>query len=139
MTLAAAIWATMFTLQLTLTPHFARYLPATQLAAAVPAQSILYTSQRSVDWANSLAFNLPPGHSVERLIGDVDNAQLLMALQNNARAVAVVGEREFAGLLQKNPSLKILAEAETYGHGGLNLNMWRHPQPERLLLVGLVR
>jgi len=54
----------------------------------------------------------------------------------DSEALAVVWEREYAGLAEKDPELKIVAQAETYGHGGLNLKMLRHPKRERLLLVG---
>ena len=141
MILVVTMWATILSLQLILLPAFARYLPATRLAAAVPADRVVYASPAANDWANCLAFNLPPPHGVERIIGDLkdeelNNEKLLAALKNDPRAVAVIWEREYAALAGKDSALKILAQAETYGHGGLNLNLVRHPQRKRLLLIG---
>jgi 4-amino-4-deoxy-L-arabinose transferase-like glycosyltransferase len=135
------IWATILSLQLSLLPAFVRYLPTSPLAAKIPAGRVVYTSRAANEWANSIAFNLPPSQAVERISGDLDetngNSQrLLAALSDHPQAVAVVWEREYEGLLKKDPALRILAEAETYGHGGLSLKLIRKPQRERLLLVG---
>ena len=139
--LAAAIWATMMSMQLILLPAFVRYQPTPQLAARIPAGRIVYTSRAADDWANSLAFNLPPPHLVERITGDlndtkVNEQKLLTALGSDPQAVAVIWEREYAGLVRNDPALKILLEVETYGHGGLSLNLIRNPQRQRLLLIG---
>src|SRR6185503_17194519 len=48
--LMTTIWATILSLQLILLPNFARYLPATQLAAAVPEGRIVYISRTANDW-----------------------------------------------------------------------------------------
>jgi 4-amino-4-deoxy-L-arabinose transferase-like glycosyltransferase len=137
--LTATMWATILTMQWALLPSFARYLPATQLAASVPAGSVLYTSWAASDWANCLAFNLPSPHRVERLIGDRDNERLLLVLKSEPNSVAVVRESEYASLVAQDPALKILAQAETFGHGGLSLKMIRAPRRELLLLVGHYR
>ncbi len=134
--LTATMWATILTMQCSLLPSFTRYLPATQLAASVPAGSVLYTSWAASDWANCLAFNLPLPHRVERLIGDRNNERLLLVLKSESKSVAVVRESEYASLVAQDPALEILAQAETFGHGGLSLNMIRSPRRERLLLVG---
>lgn len=141
MALNITMWGTVLTLQLILVPAFAQFLPATHLVARVPSGSILYTSRTANDWANSLAFNLPAPHLVERIGGDLNDTKandqkLLNALGRDPRAVAVIWEREYASLVQVDPALKIMAEAETYGHGGLSLNLIRNPQRQRLLLVG---
>ena len=134
--LAATIWLTFVTMQWVLLPAFVSYLPATRLAAGVPAGSSLYTSQAASDWANCLAFNLPPPHRVERMIGDAGNERLLATLQIDSESVAVIRESEYADLLVQDPRLRILAQAETFGHGGLSLNLIRDPKRERLLLIG---
>jgi 4-amino-4-deoxy-L-arabinose transferase-like glycosyltransferase len=134
--LIATMWATILSMQLALLPAFVRYLPATQLAAGVPARSVLYTSSAASDWANCLAFNLPPPHSVERFVDDANNERLLSALKNNTESVAVIREREYEGLVSREPALKILARVETFGHGGLSLKIVRDPRRERLLVVG---
>jgi 4-amino-4-deoxy-L-arabinose transferase-like glycosyltransferase len=141
LTLNITMWATILTLQLILVPAFANFLPATHLAARVRSGSVLYTSRAANDWANSLAFNLPPPHLVERISGDLSDTKandqkLLAALRSDSAAVAVIWEREYAGLVTNDPALKIIVEAETYGHGGLSLNLIRNPQRQRLLLVG---
>lgn len=138
--LTATIWATILTIQLALLPAFVGYLPATQLAAAVPADRIVYTSYAASDWANSLAFNLPPPHMVERISGDLNNEKLnndnlLAVLNNDPRAVAVIWGREYEGLARQEPALKILGQAESYGHGGLSMSLLRHPKRDRLLLI----
>ena len=134
--LTATIWATLLAMQWALLPSFVRYLPATQLAASVPAGSVLYTSAAASDWANCLAFNLPAPHRVERLVGDRANERLLLVLKSESKSVAVVSENEYASLVAQDPALKILAQAETFGHGGLSLSMIRAPRRERLLLIG---
>src|SRR6266542_751710 len=136
MILIVVMWATILTTQLALLPAFTRYLPATQLAARVPSDRIWYTSWAASDWANCIAFNLAPPHRVERLVGDAGNERLLAALKNDSRAVVVIWEREYAELATKDPELRVLAQAETYGRGGLNLKMVRQPRRERLMLVG---
>lgn len=134
--LMTTMWATMLSMQLSLLPSFAPYLPAPQLAESAPAGRVWHTSWAASDWANCLAFNLPPPHTVERLTGDANNERLLTVLRNDSRAVAVIWEREYADLVAKDHSLKIMAQAETYGHGGLNVKMLRYVKRERLLVVG---
>jgi 4-amino-4-deoxy-L-arabinose transferase-like glycosyltransferase len=134
--LSAAIWVTFSAIQWVLLPAFVRYLPAPRLAAAKPFGSALYTSHSASDWANDIAFNLPPPHRVERLTGDTENKGLLAALESDSKSIAVVRESEYAKLLEQDSSLKIIAQAETFGHGGLSLNVIRNPKRERLLLIG---
>lgn len=134
--LAATIWVSILTIQLALLPAFARYLPATQLASSVPAGSILFTSRAASDWANCIAYNLPPPHKVERLVGDANNEALRAALNSDSKSVAVIWEREYGSLVLQDPSLKILGQVETFGHGGLSLKIIRDPRAERLLVVG---
>jgi 4-amino-4-deoxy-L-arabinose transferase-like glycosyltransferase len=141
MALNITIWATMFTMHMILVPAFAHFLPATYLVSRVPNGSVLYTSRAANDWANSLAFNLPPPHVVERTMGDLNDPirndqDLLAALGSDPQAVAVIWDREYAGLSKYDPGLRIIAQVETYGHGGVSLNLLRHPQRQRLLLVG---
>jgi hypothetical protein len=134
--LTATIGVTMLTMQWSLLPAFVRYLPATQLAARVPAGSVVYTSWGTSDWANCLAYNLPPPHKVERLIGDSNNDRLQAALKGDPKSVAIIWEREYEGLASQEPALKILAQVETFGHGGLSLKIIRNPRRELLLVVG---
>lgn len=134
--LAATLWATILSMECAFLPAFARYFPSTQLTASVPADRVWYTSWAASEWANSLAFNLAPTQRVERLIGDLSNQRLQDVLKNDPVAVAVIWEREYAGLAENDPGLSIIAQAETFGHGGLSLNMIRHPKRERLLVVG---
>jgi 4-amino-4-deoxy-L-arabinose transferase-like glycosyltransferase len=134
--LTATMWMTFVTMQWALLPAFVGYLPATRLAAGAPDGSSLYTSQAANDWANCIAFNLPAPQKVERIIGDNGNERLLAALQIDSKSVAVIRESEYADLLVRDPSLRIIAQAETFGHGGLSLSMIRDPRRERLLLIG---
>jgi 4-amino-4-deoxy-L-arabinose transferase-like glycosyltransferase len=134
--LAAMIWASFISMQLVLLPAFVGYLPATQISAAVPTGSVLYTSRASSDWANCIAFNLPAPHKVERLIDDADGQRLLATLKSDPKSVAVIRESEYGTMARLDPGLKIIAQAETFGHGGLSLNMIRNPRRERLMLVG---
>src|SRR6185503_10404849 len=128
--LMTTIWATILSLQLILLPNFARYLPATQLAGAVPPGQTVYTSYAASDWANSLAFNLPAPHRVERIRGELNNQRLnnenlLSALDNDQRAIAVIWDREYESLAKQDPALRILGQAESYGHGGLSMALLR--------------
>jgi 4-amino-4-deoxy-L-arabinose transferase-like glycosyltransferase len=134
--LSAMIWASFISMQWVLLPAFVGSLPATQIAAAIPTGSVLYTSRAAGDWANCIAFNLPAPHKVERLTDDSDSQRLLATLKSNPKSVAVIREREYAPLLVADPGLRIIAEAETFGHGGLSLNMIRNPTRERLMLIG---
>ena len=134
--LAVTIWATIMSMQLILLPAFLRYQTTPQLAARIPAGRVVYTSRAADEWASGVAFNLPGPHAVERLIGDIDDQKLLDVLKSDPRAVAIIREGEYASLVKNDPALKILAEIETYGHGGLSLNLIRNPQRQRLLLIG---
>jgi len=134
--LAATICITFLTMQLVLLPSFVNYLPATRIAAGVPAASVVYTSQAASDWANDVAFNLPAPHSVERMVGDNENERLAANLKSDSKSIAVIRESEYPSLLMKDPSLRVLTQAETFGHGGLSFDMIRDPGRERLLLVG---
>jgi 4-amino-4-deoxy-L-arabinose transferase-like glycosyltransferase len=139
--LAATIWATILSMQLILLPAFLRYQPTPQLAASIPAGSVVYISRAADEWANSLAFNLPSSHLIERISVDpndtrLDDQKLLAALGSDRQAVAVIWEHEYARLVEGDPALKIIARVETYGHGGLSLNLIRHPVRQHLYLVG---
>jgi 4-amino-4-deoxy-L-arabinose transferase-like glycosyltransferase len=133
--LSATIWVTFISMQWFSLPDVREFLPATRLAAAVPAGSALYTSPAGSDWANDIAFNLPAPHKVERLANDDNNERLLATLKSDPKSVAVIREREYATLLGADPRLRIIAQAETFGHGGLSLNMIRKPRRERLMLI----
>src|SRR4029077_12530384 len=126
--LSGTIWVTLLAIHWVLSPAFARYLPSTRLAAAAPAGSALYTSRAAGDWANSIAFNRPAPQQVERLTGDSENKRLIAALKNDSKSMAVIRESEYANLLVEDPGLKLIAQAETFGHGGLSLNMIRNPK-----------
>jgi len=134
--LAVTIWATIMSMQLILLPAFLRYQTTPQLAARIPAGRVVFTSRAADEWASGVAFNLPGPHAVERLIGDIDDQKLLDVLKSDPRAVAIIREGEYASLVKNDPALKILADIETYGHGGLSLNLIRNPQRQRLLLIG---
>ena len=134
--LSGTIWATSLTIQLALLPAFANSLPATKLASGVPTGAMVLTSSAASDWANCLAYNLPPPHKVERLVGDGRNEALRGALLSDSKAVAVIWEREYAGLASQVFNLRILARVETFGHGGLTFKLIRDPRREGLLLVG---
>jgi 4-amino-4-deoxy-L-arabinose transferase-like glycosyltransferase len=133
--LAATIWATVLGLQVALFPAFRRFLPATQLASSVPAGSTVFTSAAASDWANCVAYNLPPPHHVERLVGDGNNERLRSVLKSDAKSVAVILEREYAALASQDPNLRILTRAETFGPGGFGLKMIREPRRQALLVV----
>lgn len=134
--LAVTMWMTFVTMQWIFLPAFAGYLPATRLAAAAPAGSAVFASAAASDWANCIAFNMPAPHKVERLLGDNDDKRLLAGLRSDSKSVAVIRESEYATLLMQEPSLRILAQAETFGHGGLSLKVVRDPRRDRLLLIG---
>jgi 4-amino-4-deoxy-L-arabinose transferase-like glycosyltransferase len=134
--LSATMWVTFLATQLIMLPPFVRYLPAPRLAAATPFGSVLYTSHAASDWANDIAFNLPPPHKVERLTDDTWSKGLSAALESDSKSIAVVTENEYKNLWAQDPNLRIIAEAETFGHGGLSLNLIRNPKRQRLLLIG---
>jgi 4-amino-4-deoxy-L-arabinose transferase-like glycosyltransferase len=134
--LSATMGAVFLTMQWILLPAFVLYLPSTRLAIAVPAGSSLYTSRGASDWADSIAFNLPAPHKVERLTGNSENGGLAAALKADSKSVALIRESEYPSLMAQAPSLLVIEQAETFGHGGLSLNMLRKPERERLLLIG---
>lgn len=133
--LSATMWATFLATQLIMLPPFVRYLPAPRLAAATPSGSVLYTSHAASDWANDIAFNLPPPHKVERLTDDTWSKSLLAALESDPKSVAMVTESEYKNVWAQVSNLRIIGQAETFGHGGLSLNLIRNPKLERLLLI----
>jgi 4-amino-4-deoxy-L-arabinose transferase-like glycosyltransferase len=128
------IWATILTAEIALMPAFARYFAVTELTRAAASDRVWYTSSATSNWANDLAFNLAAPNRVTRLLADVNNEQLLAALESDSRAVAVIWEREYNELAARG-RVRVLASAETFGHGGLNLKLLRRPEPDRLLLV----
>src|SRR5262249_47908212 len=136
MLLSALLAVTIVSMEATLLPAFGRHLSSSRLVETIPRDRKWYTSWRASDWANSIAFNLPPPHVVTRLIGDRENLQLLDALKTDHNSVAVIRETEYEDMVRSLPDLKILAETETFGHGGLSLNVIRQPRRERLLVVG---
>ena len=133
--LCVAIAAIIFTLQMTAGRRFVRFLPVSQLVSSVPAGRAWFTSSGATDWANDIAFNLPPPHTVERLLVS-DDAKLAEILKTNPDAVVLVREHEYQSLAAKDPEIKILATGESYGHGGVSLKMLLYPQRETLFVIG---
>jgi 4-amino-4-deoxy-L-arabinose transferase-like glycosyltransferase len=131
----AVIAMTIFALQLTAGQRFHRFLPAPQLVASVPPGRTWLISSGAKEWANDVAFNLPEPHEVDRSSGS-DETTFLENLKGDANGVALVREQEYVRFAAADPQLKILAAGETYGHGGLNLQMLLHRQRERLLVIG---
>lgn len=131
--LCVCIAATMLSFELALLPAFTRFLPAKELISAVPGNRVWFTSPAAGDWANDLEFNLPPGSKVGRIEAE---AQLLQTLRNEESAVILIREREYAKLAGRDVNLKILVQAETYGHGGPRLKMLSNPQREVLFVIG---
>ena len=134
-TLAGGIGVTVLTVQLILEPAFAAYLPATRLATAISADRVVYTSRSASDWANCLAFNLPPPHHVTRAGNEAGMNQLQTILVQDPDAVVVLTDSEYTALIEHGTPLRIIARAETYGHGGLNLKLLKDARREALLLV----
>ncbi len=132
--LCVLIAAMMLSLEQTFLPAFTRYLPAKQLVSEIPADRVWFSSRAASDWANDLAFNLASGRSVERLTTE-DETRLFQILTNPG-AIVLIREREYANLASRDPQLRILSQAETYGRGGPSLKMLRQPQRERLLVIG---
>jgi 4-amino-4-deoxy-L-arabinose transferase-like glycosyltransferase len=131
----AVIGITIFTLQLSAGQRFNRFLPAPRLVASVPAGRTWLISSGAKEWANDIAFNLPPPHEVDPSHGS-DETVLSEILNSDRNAVALVREQEYGRLAAGDPQLNILASGETYGHGGVTLKMLMHPQRERLFVVG---
>jgi len=142
----AVIAVTIFALQLSAGQRFNRFLPASQLVVSAPKDRTWLISRGAKEWANDIAFNLPPPHEVDRTSG-LDEAALWEILMSNVNAVALVRESEYVRfalahdqqdvrLPVPDSQLKILASGETFGHGGLTLKMLRNPPRERLLVVG---
>src|ERR1700730_17406138 len=63
------------------------------------------------------------------------NEKLLAVVHSDPKAVAVLFEREYLQLAEKNPDWRILAAAETFGRGGLNWKKVNDPKRERMLLI----
>ncbi|MFN2576867.1 MAG: ArnT family glycosyltransferase [Pyrinomonadaceae bacterium] len=131
---SVAMAAMVFTLQTTLGGRFAPVLPIGQLVSSVPAGRAWFTSSGATGWANDVAFNLQPPHTVERL--PRNDAKFSDIFSANPDAVILLREGEYQSLAAKDPDLKILARAETYGHGGLSMRTVLHPQRETLFVIG---
>src|SRR5207302_7086315 len=95
--LCIAIAAIVLTLQITVKRRYAQFLPVPQLVSSVPAGRVWFTSSGATDWANAIAFNLPPPHTVQRLI-DSDDTKLAELLKMNSNAVVLVREHEYQSL-----------------------------------------
>ena len=50
--------------------------------------------------------------------------------------VAVIWERELTDLAARDSTIRVLAQAETYGNGGLTLKLLRNPKRDTLLVIG---
>jgi len=131
----AVIAVTIFALQVSVGARFNRFLPAPQLVASVPPGRTWLISTGAKEWANDIAFNLPPPHQVDRIHG-LDETALSEILRSDTHAVALVREPEYVRLASVDSQLKILASGESYGHGGVTLKMLMNPQRERLLVIG---
>ena len=129
--LSVTIGTTFLAAEYTLLPVFSNYLIASKLVAAAPDRVWIVSIAASA-WADDLAFNLPAPHRIER----AGREEFAKILQSDMHAVLLVNEREMGVVLQNDPSLKILATAETYGHGGITIKMLRRPQRERFYLIG---
>ena len=117
-----------------------------QCLARVPKGRSWLISSGAKEWADDIAFNLPPPHQLDRTSG-LDEAALWEILTSDANAVALVRESEYVRfalardqqdlrLAAADSQLKILASGETYGHGGLTLKMLKGLRRERLFVVG---
>ncbi|HYO91300.1 MAG TPA: glycosyltransferase family 39 protein, partial [Pyrinomonadaceae bacterium] len=83
--LAFSIWTLLMLYGLTLAPALSRYNPLERLAASVPqGSSNVYTSYAASDWANTLAFHMPHGVKVTRLVKDKEGAELQELLKRDA-------------------------------------------------------
>ncbi|HEX8175099.1 MAG TPA: glycosyltransferase family 39 protein [Pyrinomonadaceae bacterium] len=134
--LAFSIWTLLLLYGLMLAPALARYNPLERLAASVPQSSRhVYTSYSTTDWANTLAFHLPQGTKVTRLVNDKEGAELQELLTHDAEAVVLLKEADYARLKSSGIPLRPLAEGQTFGHGGITVELIRRPLPERLLIV----
>jgi len=47
-----------------------------------------------------------------------------------------IWEREYDDLITMDSTIRVLAQAGTYGHGGLSLKLLRNPKRETLFLIG---
>lgn len=138
-----AIWSLIFCLWCALllyswmiVPALSRYQPVERLAKSVPATALhVYTSYAASNWANALAFQLPPGTKVTRLVSDRDGAELKQALEHEPNAVALIKDEEYERLLACGVPLRSLAEGETMGHGGVSMKLLEKPLVERLRVV----
>lgn len=138
-----ALWSFIFSIWLlllwhegVLAPALSRYQPVESFAASIqPMGAHIYTSPAASDWANTLAFHLPPGQTVTRMAADAGDAKLEEILQHEPRTIVLIKEEEYERLLASGIRLRSLAEGETLGHGGLTLNLLRRPRLERLRIV----
>ncbi|HKS30370.1 MAG TPA: glycosyltransferase family 39 protein [Pyrinomonadaceae bacterium] len=134
--LCFSIWTVLMLYGLTLLPALSGYNPLERLAAVVPHESrSVYTSYGASNWANTLTFHLPQGTKVTRLINDKEGTELQELLRDDADVVALINEAEYVRLKAVGIPLRVLAEGETLGHGGITSDLLRSPSTERLLIV----
>ena len=142
--LAALMVVTLLSIELALLPTFVQYLPARELAASVPKDRMWYTTHGTNDWANDIAFNLSEQRVVTRSPEAVGPPSVRLRIQqeqltqaaSQPRAAVLMLENDYEWLRMRDPALKILAQAETYGQSGVTIGILRHPKRERLLVVG---
>jgi 4-amino-4-deoxy-L-arabinose transferase-like glycosyltransferase len=138
-----ALWALIFSIWFLLlvyewmfVPALSRFQAFERFAASITSTNArAFTSRAGSDWANTLAFHLPPDRKVTRLAADRDDAQLKEVLEQEPQAVVLLEEKEYERLLQSGFRLRTLAEAETLGHGGISLSLLRNPKMPRLRIV----
>jgi 4-amino-4-deoxy-L-arabinose transferase-like glycosyltransferase len=134
--LICSIWLVLLLHEWTLAPALSRYQPVERLSASIPATATrVYTSYAASDWANTLTFHLPPVTHVTRLVTDKDGTALLEVFKTEPHAFVLLKEEEYERLRASGISLRSLAEGETFGHGGLTINVLRRPVAERLRIV----
>ncbi len=133
-TLAAVIVATFAGIEFALLPAFTRYQPAVNLVTSNPGR-LWITSHKAGGWANDLAFSLPPPHHVERIDVKDDTSRLIEFLRT-PNTVALIMESDFAVFRQRDPDLKIVQRAETFGHGGVTQKLLLKTERQALLVVG---
>ena len=129
--LSVTIGTTFLATEYALLPVFSNYLIVSRLVAAAPDR-VWIVSNAVKAWADDLAFNLRAPHRIE----GADREDFAKILRSDRNAVLLVNELEMRFVLQNDPSLKILATAETYGHGGITIKMLRRPQRESFYLIG---
>ncbi|MEQ1923511.1 MAG: glycosyltransferase family 39 protein [Pyrinomonadaceae bacterium] len=129
-----AIWLTLVSINIFLTPQQSRFLPVPQMSAKVTDTAKIYVYGDAEDWTPDIRFNLPyekPVLAVPREMGVARVKELL----DEANTAVFLYEDDLLALQNLGFAPAALAEGEVYQARRINVKMLLNPQLRKLYCV----